>query len=98
MLAYAEKQIDNDLYKYMYALMLSNRVLNSWQIGQNNPYYKNYMHFPLTYFQAARIKFIKTIKICNHVLDDKVYSSNELYPSNAWAVRIFVDGERVRAY
>jgi len=98
MLAYAETQIDKDLYKYMYALMLSNRVLNSWQIGQNNPYYKNYTHFPLTYFQSARTKFIKTIKLCNHVLDDKVYSANELYPSNTWAVRIFIDGERVRAY
>ena len=98
MLGYAETQIDKDIYKYMYALMMSNRILNSWNIGQNNQYYRNHTHFPLTYFQSARTKFIKTIKLCNHVLEDKVYSANELYPSNAWAVKIFVDGERVRAY
>lgn len=98
MLKYAKSRLQEDLYEGLYALMMGLGVLNSWAIGCGNQYYRDRGHFPLTYFQIAYQKFIKYIKLENGALDVKVYSSNELYPSNAWEVKILVDGNEVRAY
>lgn len=95
---YANENLRDDLYRYMYALMLSSRVLNAWNIGTGNKYYTQYINEPHTYFQATKKKFIKGIKLLNNVLDNKVYKANEMYPSNTWAVKILVNGSEVKAY
>ncbi len=98
MLKYAKSRLQEDLYEGLYALMMGLGVLNSWAIGCDNAYYRDRGHFPLSYFQLAYQRFIKYIKLENGALDVKVYSSNELYPSNSWKIKILVDGNEVRAY
>ena len=95
---FAERHFKTDIYKAMYAVMMASGVWNAWNIGSGSPYYNKDSINPHGYFCSAKQKFYKALKLSNNVLDDKVYKANETYPSNAWGVKVLVDGNEVRAY
>ena len=98
MSTYANSQINTDLYKAMYAVMMATGTLNSWSIGTNSQYYRGNTHYPHTYFGLAKQKFVRKLKLENNALDIKVHKANEPYPSNSWEIKILLDGKQVQAY
>jgi len=98
LMAYTKSQINNDMYKAMYATMMYSGSLNAWSIGTNNQYYNNDRYEPHQYFKYAKDKIIKQLKLENNVHDIKTFKANEAYPTNTWEVKVLVDGKQVRVY
>ena len=98
MLRYAKETLATNFYESMYAMMMGLNILGSWSVGAGNNSYRLYNSNPLEYFKATKAKLVKQINIEKETLDTKVYKPNEVYPSNAWDIKILVDGKEVKCY
>lgn len=98
-LSWAKEQLDTDFFKSVYAYMMGNRIGNAWYVGRgesNNNYSQNY--HPNSYYQQAVNQLKREFKKAHDTFKYKTIEQNEAYPSNAWGVKVLVDGSEAKVY
>lgn len=101
MLSYATEQVKVDMFKAICATMMASHY-RLWSYGCEKKGSSTYGFdkdtTPHDYYELARKKIDRQIKIGANALDSVVYKSNIPYPSNTWDVSVIHNGNIVKQY
>lgn len=99
-LDFAKLNLNIDFFKSVYAYMMGKRIGNAWYIGrgERNTYRTNDNYYPNSYYQQAVNQLKREMQKAHDTFNYKTVEQNEAYPSNAWGVKVLVDGSEVKIY
>lgn len=101
-LSWAREQMDTDFFKSVYAYMMGWRLGNAWYIGRGKEAVSYSRHsdsyHPNSYYHQVITKLKREMQKAHDTFTYKTLEQNEAYPSNAWGVKVIVDGSEVKVY